>query len=98
MEKQFTFSFLESGFKLDTEKTELLMKWGLDRSLNCHKWTFDQQFQQYEANNFLNCLFRDSSVANALGYAGLVSKLCHILEILFFISVIERLFSAEFVR
>ena len=75
MDKKFSFHFLESGFKLSSDHNEFLMKWGLDRSLSRHKFTFDQTMQMYEIENFMSCLFKDQSVAATIGIAGLVRTL-----------------------
>ena len=72
MEKSFQFNLLESGVQLSPEHKELLMKWGLDRSLSKHKFNFDQPMQIYEIENFIYSLLRSQAVSASLGIAGLV--------------------------
>ena len=75
MDRTYSFTLLDSGLKFSPEQREFLMKWGLDRSLNMYKFTFDQPLQAYEMDIFVQCLFKDQNVAAQLGISGLVNIL-----------------------
>lgn len=46
------------------ETQELLLKWSLNETLQAYKFSFDQQFQAFEIDNFLKDLFNSEEVAN----------------------------------